>query len=282
MDSLAERLRGLRHNTYFAYIAVIFFAFLIALVFALFALQPSLAPTADDIRSSVTGVGMDGTGTSGTPGTGGSGTGAGTTGTGTSGTGAPGEQTPSQTGTGAQTSTQTTSDKPSIFERIIAVFTGKSSLPQHTTTGTGTSQNTGTSPANEAKKRVEAVEKVLRESKGVPEIGSGPCDAGYHAYSYAWDSTSYHGDTGIVFADMNAVLHCKVNDGDLFGMASPDGEEDEDVISREDESDSDFEVEPRKLSKVESPNFLTRVRLLVIRKVTIDNLGGDGFKITIK
>ena len=112
-------------------------------------------------------------------------------------------------------------------------------------------------------------------------LPSGPCDAGYHAYSYAWDSTSYHGDTGIVFADMNAVLHCKVDDGDLFGMASPDGEEDEDVISREDESDSDFEVEPRKLSKVESPNFLTRVRLLVIRKVTIDNLGGDGFKITI-
>ncbi|MBP9797774.1 hypothetical protein KBC70_01360 [Candidatus Woesebacteria bacterium] len=53
MESLADKLRELTHNKYFAVIAIVFFAFLTALVFALFALQQTNPQTPEQIRSGV-------------------------------------------------------------------------------------------------------------------------------------------------------------------------------------------------------------------------------------
>lgn len=53
MESVAEKLRQLTHNKYFAVIAIVFFAFLTALVFALFALQQTNPQSPDQIRSGV-------------------------------------------------------------------------------------------------------------------------------------------------------------------------------------------------------------------------------------
>ena len=53
MDSFPEKLRALSHNKYFAFAAVIFFAFLTALVFAVFALQSPNSSDPDAIRTAI-------------------------------------------------------------------------------------------------------------------------------------------------------------------------------------------------------------------------------------
>lgn len=53
MESFPEKLRELTHNKYFAIIAIIFFAFLTALVFALFSLQQTLPQSSESIRSDI-------------------------------------------------------------------------------------------------------------------------------------------------------------------------------------------------------------------------------------
>ncbi len=55
MDSLPERLRQLTHNKYFAVIAIVFFAFLTALIFALFSIDQTQPLSPDDIRSDIQG-----------------------------------------------------------------------------------------------------------------------------------------------------------------------------------------------------------------------------------
>ncbi len=52
MDTLPERLQSLTHKKYFAYIAVIFFAFVTAFVFALLARQTT-SPNVDQLRSEI-------------------------------------------------------------------------------------------------------------------------------------------------------------------------------------------------------------------------------------
>lgn len=108
---------------------------------------------------------------------------------------------------------------------------------------------------------------------------SAPSERGYHGYSYANDSTSQYGDIGIVLADMNAKLECRIANNNIFtnfDSDDDDGEEDEIV-------DSDIIVADQKLNnkyqkgsksggsvvKETTPDFKTRVRLLVLRKFTI-------------
>lgn len=121
---------------------------------------------------------------------------------------------------------------------------------------------------------------------------SAPSERGYHGYSYAWDSTNYHGDIGIVLANMNARLQCKIANNNIFTNASYDDDEedeDEDEIADAPFEDEGLEVklsEEHRIadSAVEeiSPSFITRARLLVIRKFSIDKLDDDKYKFTLK
>lgn len=140
MDSFIERLRD---NKYFTYLAVIFFAFLTALIFAILALQ---SPTSDEIRTSVTGSANPGTTQTGTVDNYGSGSSS------QGGDGAQGQQSP--------------------LDKIISVLTGKSS-----TTGSSTSQTPSGSGGAQApdmvtqeSQQADVIEKTLRTSTSLPDI----------------------------------------------------------------------------------------------------------------
>lgn len=122
---------------------------------------------------------------------------------------------------------------------------------------------------------------------------SAPSERGYHAYSYAWDSTSFHGDIGIALANMNARLYCRIANNNIFTSASYDEDEDdeetdeiaESAVESKDNADSKKYDELRLAdSAVEevSPSFITRARLLVVRKFTITAEADDKYKFTIK
>ena len=122
---------------------------------------------------------------------------------------------------------------------------------------------------------------------------SAPSERGYHGYSYAWDSTSYHGDIGIVFANMNARLQCRIANNNIFtniAYEEDDDDEEEDEIAdaadgdqnknngkkHEDTELADFSLEEN------SPSFVTRSRLLVVRKFTISAEADDKYKFTVR
>lgn len=109
----------------------------------------------------------------------------------------------------------------------------------------------------------------IGQSKHFPSL---PSETGYHAYSYANYSNNFDGEIGIVFDKLSkrAVLMCRIDNGDLFLNKSEGNHNNED----EDEDD-DFEIEDAKeTTKIvnpiaESPEFIVRVRLLIMRKFTI-------------
>lgn len=108
---------------------------------------------------------------------------------------------------------------------------------------------------------------------------SSPEEPGFHAYSFAWDSTSYDGDIGIVFSNLNAKLQCRISNGDIFSENSISKDTDDstsksEMSVRDEEDDDEREEEP-------SPSFMTRARLLVVRKFTIKP-DGDQYRFTIK
>lgn len=120
---------------------------------------------------------------------------------------------------------------------------------------------------------------------------SAPSERGYHGYSYAWDSTSFHGDIGIVFANMNAKLQCRISNNNIFTSVAYDEDDDDDeddeiAESATETKESNSKKEELRLAEsvVEevSPSFMTRARLLVIRKFTITSEGEDKYKFTIK
>jgi hypothetical protein len=118
---------------------------------------------------------------------------------------------------------------------------------------------------------------------------SSPEELVFHAYSYAWDSTNIHGDVGIVFDGQNAKLTCAIADTNFFTDVSYDKKEEEkDEIADGPIVDSTKiakKAEPVKeqlsLEQTNSPNFITRVRLLVVRKFTITG-EKDNFTFSIK
>lgn len=114
-------------------------------------------------------------------------------------------------------------------------------------------------------------------------------ERGYHAHSYAWDSTDHNGDIGIVFAGLNAYMECKLDNNNIYINSNCEDDEDEnddDIadFSPEDEQDK---ILPNKQCRIipeqnGSPNFIVRVRLLIVRKFTVSADGEDGYKFTIK
>jgi hypothetical protein len=106
---------------------------------------------------------------------------------------------------------------------------------------------------------------------------SAPSERGYHAHSYAWDSTGYDGDIGIVLANMNAKLQCRIANNNIYTSAY-DEEDDEDegdelaespTTSSAPTKKSDDSKPSESVTEDISPSFITRARLLVVRKFTI-------------
>lgn len=118
---------------------------------------------------------------------------------------------------------------------------------------------------------------------------SAPSESGFHGYSFAWDSTSYHGDIGIVFSvEMKAKLSCDIYNNNIFTSSAYDDDkknvdEDEIADSSYDETNKiviqDKKAETLKtmesVTEEMSPKFVTRVRLLVVRKFTITSDNED-------
>lgn len=146
MDSFIERMRSLTENKYFAYIAVIFFAFLTALIFAIFAIQSS---TPEEIRDQVQSQYNQSAGTADQQS---SSSGENTS---TDGSNQPGSNTQS----GSQ---------PSIVDRIIGALTGRRPTGSSGST-TSTGQQTG-GPQGDLQSSTQDVEKVIDRSANMPEI----------------------------------------------------------------------------------------------------------------
>jgi hypothetical protein len=105
---------------------------------------------------------------------------------------------------------------------------------------------------------------------------SAPNEPGYQGHSFASDSTSFHGDIGLVFQGLNSKLEFLLDDGKIQDSTPRTEEEEEidpiDEISPPDENKEETpvtEVTPVPVSESTSPSFLGRVRLLVLRKFTI-------------
>lgn len=112
---------------------------------------------------------------------------------------------------------------------------------------------------------------------------SAPNETGYHGYSYAWDSTNFHGDIGIVFFGLNAKLQCYIDNNNLFNNCFYDQENQKATGESEEYRDKDEEDSSEEYKEIQtSPNFITRVRLLMIRKFTITADDNDKFKFIVK
>lgn len=109
----------------------------------------------------------------------------------------------------------------------------------------------------------------IAQSKHFPSL---PIETGYHAYSYSNYSNNFDGEIGIVFDNLNkkATLKCKIDNGDVFINNSDENDH------NEDDEEEDFEIEMSKdadriVTNItnDSPRFIVRVRLLIMKKFTI-------------
>lgn len=107
---------------------------------------------------------------------------------------------------------------------------------------------------------------------------SAPSETGYHGYAFSGDSMSYHADIGVVLQGLNAVLQCDIYNNDIFDISSDEDGDlyDDDIIGEDDEAPeieaslgSQIDSKREERQTQEGPSFITRVRLLVMRKFTI-------------
>ncbi len=89
---------------------------------------------------------------------------------------------------------------------------------------------------------------------------SSPSEPGYQAYSPSWNSGNYHGEVGTVLK--NSQLICKIANNDLYSI---DYKNETDIDS-ESEYTKEVDVNDTIINKTK---FMMRVRLLVIKKLTI-------------
>lgn len=107
---------------------------------------------------------------------------------------------------------------------------------------------------------------------------SAPNERGYHAYSFAWDSTNFDGDAGIVFKNLDAKLQCKIDNNNLFSDEVPEEDSKEEKEEDDDISEATLDVFEEAPT---SPEFITRVRLLILRKFTVSDLGDNKYQFSI-
>jgi hypothetical protein len=110
---------------------------------------------------------------------------------------------------------------------------------------------------------------------------SSPSERGFHALSIAWNSANVNADTGIVFSSPKiggAKLFCRIDNTDIFAdKSNPVVNEDEDS----DHLDYQDDESRTELFDEVNPNFITRVRLLIIKKFTIEE-EGTKYKFSVK
>jgi len=96
---------------------------------------------------------------------------------------------------------------------------------------------------------------------------SAPSEAGYHAYSFAWNSANYIGEVGVTLSGLNSKLICKISDNDIYKSPyKPDTNINQDIENESfDYIRDDIEEKPK-----ESPKFVLRTRLLVLKKIAIN------------
>ena len=96
---------------------------------------------------------------------------------------------------------------------------------------------------------------------------SPPCESGYNALSFAWNSTSLDAEPGIIFDGLKAKLIVKLSNTDIFLKPVRNLEytvEGKDVPVTVEELEAKEDIIPKK----SSPLFILRARLLVTRKLT--------------
>lgn len=104
---------------------------------------------------------------------------------------------------------------------------------------------------------------------------SSPSETGYHVYSFAWHSANYHGEVGVTLSKLNSRLICKISNNDIYALPyKPDAN-----INPDFENESfDYEIEDR---PKESPEFMIRTRLLVLKKIAISQNSKGTFDFTL-
>ena len=117
---------------------------------------------------------------------------------------------------------------------------------------------------------------------------SAPCERGYHGHSFANDSTSFHGDIGIVFDKLVSRLTCQIANTDIYKTSLAEKDDKDNDI--EEEEDITFEVGNccqcwyKKSSNTISENnqnIILRTRLLVARKFTITQVASNVYNFKI-
>lgn len=104
---------------------------------------------------------------------------------------------------------------------------------------------------------------------------SAPHERGYHGLSYAYDSTNFDADNAIVLDNhMKAKLQCTLGDNNIFNSLEYDNSLDKD---EDDDDGPKIFVEETKKEPKHSPQFLLRVRLLTLRKLSITSDDGSNF-----
>lgn len=126
---------------------------------------------------------------------------------------------------------------------------------------------------------------------------SSPCEVGYHCLSFCDDSTGYNPDVGIIPENLNVVLNCAISNNNPELYPTNHMSKNEDIESHTDididyfsESMADTnDFEDKKYtqsSNSQQPEFITRARLLIIRKLTItssvDQNGGEKYEFSIQ
>lgn len=103
---------------------------------------------------------------------------------------------------------------------------------------------------------------------------SSPREMGYHAYSFAHQSYNYNGEVGVVLDGKNAKLLCKFSNKDIYELKN----------KSEIDIDDNFDVtldEPDADIIASSPKYKMRIRLMVIKKLTINRDDRGIFTLTV-
>lgn len=117
---------------------------------------------------------------------------------------------------------------------------------------------------------------------------SSPNERGYHGYSFSEDSTNHFiADVGVDLSVLKGKLLCDIADNNLFLVPKNeknnrnDENEDEDEDGNNEESSVQENIQSPKPSN-DGTEYITRARLLIVRKFTMENDEKDGVLFSIQ
>jgi len=99
---------------------------------------------------------------------------------------------------------------------------------------------------------------------------SSPSERGYNCYSFCNDSCNYNAEPGLVFDGLNCKIIFRLSDGNIMSSIHENQIEDE---SDDEDLDPDLSHEMERYKNLalnkDSPTFIVRVRLLIVKKLTV-------------